>query len=169
MSSIVKVGFTSSSGVLPRLIKWATKSKVNHTFLYISDSFLGIDMVLQATIGGFNLLTYSKYAKSNHVVKIVDLAHPVDVGLKEASLWLGERYDYGGLFGSAFVLLGRWFKRKWSNPWDNSDAMFCSEAIVRVLQASNYPGSQGLDPSAVTPQDLLVFLTLRETPEKSGS
>jgi hypothetical protein len=169
MSSVVKVGFTSGSMVLSYIIKWATRSKVSHTFLYISDSFLGIDMVLQATMGGFNLVTYKKFAKSHTIVKLVDLHHPVDEGLKQASLWLGERYDYTGLFGSAFVLMGRWLKRKWSNPWDNSDAMFCSEAIVRVLQASNYPGSEKLDPSAVTPQDLLVFLSSQDQVEKTGT
>ena len=156
---IVKVGFSSGNRMLSYLIKWATKSKTSHTFLYLSDSFLGTDMVLQATIGGFNLVTYQKFAKSHNIIKLIDLQYPIDEGLKQASLWLGERYDYTGLFGSAFVLIGRWFKRKWTNPWNDSNAMFCSEAIVRVLQASNYLGSEKLDPSSVTPQDLLVFLS----------
>ena len=36
--------------------------------------------------------------------------------------------------------------------------MFCSEAIVRTLQAANYPGASALDPASTTPEALLEFM-----------
>jgi len=158
MSSTVKVGFSTSRRLVSRLIRWATRSKISHTWLVVSDSFLGIDMVLQATMGGFQLVTYAAFEKEHKIIAVLDLKYPVDSGVKQSAQWLGFRYDYTGLFGSAFVVFGRWFRRKWRNPLNDAQALFCSEAVVRVLQASGYPGSEALDPSAVTPQDLFDFL-----------
>jgi len=156
---VVKVGFSTSKRLLSRLIRFLTKGKASHTWLYIEDSFLGVDMVLQADTGGFHLGTFAAFERKHHIVQVIRLEHSVEKGLVAATQWLGASYDYTGLFGSAAVLIGRWLKRKWKNPLNSSKAMFCSEAVVRILQLSDYPGSELLDPSATTPQDLLVFLT----------
>jgi len=154
----VKVGFSTSRKLLSRLIRLVTKSKASHTWLLVTDSFLGVDMVLQATMGGFQMVSFDAFQKKHKIITIVDLAHPMDMGVKEAAQWLGFRYDYLGLLGELFVEFGRWFKRKLKNPLNDPKAMFCSEAVVRVLQASSYPGSETLDASATSPQDLLDFL-----------
>lgn len=70
---------------------------------------------------------------------------------------LGEVYDYKGLFGMAWVELGRWLKKKWVNPWQSSDAMFCSELVAQVLKDSNYPGAEQFDPGSTDPEQLLRF------------
>lgn len=162
MSTTVKVGFSTSRRLASRIIRWATRSKVSHAWLLIEDSYFGVDMVLQATMGGFHLEAYEVFKKAHDIVAVVDINHPMDKGLKQAAFWLGYRYDYLGLFGAGFVVVGGWFKRKWKNPLDSSHSMFCSEAVVRVLQASEYPGFEGMEePGAVNPQRLLEFLVPR--------
>jgi len=157
---MIRVGFsTHTKSILSRIIRWFTKSKASHAWLLITDSFFGVEMVMEATETGFRLIPFENFkAEGNDIIAIIDPAYPLDVGVHQAVRWLGEGYDFAGLFGSAFVMLGRWFKRKWRNPWDRPHSMFCSEAVVRILQASQYPGSEKFDPAATTPQDLLDFL-----------
>lgn len=157
---MIRVGFsTQKKNVFSRLIRRLTKSQVSHAWLLIDEAFLGLSMVMQATEGGWQLTDYRVFQSKNDVVCLIGPAVPLDSGVREAALWLGEHYDYTGLFGSIFVLLGRWLKRKWRNPLNVAHAMFCSEAVVYVLQSCEYPGSKELDPSATTPQDLLEFLS----------
>jgi hypothetical protein len=158
MPEHVLIGFSSSKKLLSRVIRWFTNSKTSHTFIVIKDSFLGQDMVLQATLGGFQLMTYTAFKKDSKVIFLFEPLFPVDVGLKNACQWLGQHYDYTGLFGSVFVLCGRWLKLKWSNPLDDSDAMFCSEAVVKVLQSNPLSGTGKFIVSSTTPQDLLSFM-----------
>lgn len=158
---MICVGFSTHSGnVVSRLIRWMTGSKASHTWLLVDDALFGTEMVMEATEVGFRFITYSRFkAEGNDIVTVVTPAFPLKPGMRQAAMWLGERYDFGGLLGSAVVLLGRWLRRKWKNPLGSSKAMFCSEAVVRVMQAAGYPGSAALDPESITPQDLLDFLT----------
>jgi hypothetical protein len=157
---MIRVGFsTHTNNIMSRVIRWFTHSKVSHVWLLVEDTFFGVDMVMEATETGFRLIPYANFvAEGNTIVAVLEPAYPLDTGVQTAVHWLGERYDFAGLFGSAFVMLGRWLKRKWRNPLDAPKSMFCSEAVTRVLQASAYPGAEALDSSATTPQDLLVFL-----------
>jgi len=64
-----------------------------------------------------------------------------------------------GLFGIFLTLVARWFKRKkWKNPFTSANALFCSEAVVRVMKAAAYPGAGRLGDETTTPQELLDFL-----------
>lgn len=159
---MIGVGFsTHTANPISRLIRWFTGSKVSHCWLLLEDSFFGVDvlMVMEATETGFRLIPYENFkAQGNDVVAVIVPDHSLDAGIKHAVRWLGAGYDFAGLFGSAFVMLGRWFKRRWRNPLDSPRSMFCSEAVTLVLQAAAYPGADKLDPSATTPQDLLHFL-----------
>lgn len=157
---MIKVGFsTCKRNVLSRIIRWFTRSQASHAWLLVEGSFLGMDMVMEATEGGFRLTSYETFRKGHDIVKIVEPSFPLDEGARKAAAWLGESYDYLGLVGSAVVILGRWLRRKWRNPLDAPRSMFCSEAVVFVLQADGYPGADKLDPSATSPQDLLDFFS----------
>jgi hypothetical protein len=114
-------------------------------------------MVMEATEGGFRIVPLDKFSQQNFVVAVFTPKYSIEMGLKASVDWLGEHFDYAGLVGMAFVSLGRWLRRKWNNPWASSKAMFCSEAVVRVLQASNYPGAEGMLPTNTSPEDLLEF------------
>ena len=154
----VKVGFSTSNSLVSRIIRWATGSKVSHTWLLLEDMVDGVSMVMQATGQGFQLITYERFLKGSTVVDVIDPKQPIDVGVKDALQWLGEPYDTVGLVGMAWVELGRLFKRNWRNWLHSSSAMWCSESCIYVMQAAKYPGADKLVPSQVSPEDLLEFM-----------
>jgi hypothetical protein len=156
---MIKIGFsTSPKNIISKVIRWFTKSKASHTWVLFEDTFFGMEMVMESTDTGFRVVPFANFkAEGNEIVALVVPTAPLDDGVKAAASWLGESYDFGGLFGSAFVLLGRWLRRKWANPWASCKSMFCSEAVARILQAAKYPGSSVFVPEATTPQDLLDF------------
>jgi hypothetical protein len=151
-----RVGFsTSKTSWVSKIIRWFTAGRTSHTFLVYHDSDWGREMVMEATQGGYRIVPFEHY--KNSLVAIFTPKHSIDVGLAKSVDWLGENYDYKGLFGMAWVELGRWLKRKWRNPWQSSTSMFCSEAVVRVLQGSSYPGAEQFDPGSTDPETLLRF------------
>jgi hypothetical protein len=157
------VGFSTSNALVSRLIRYFTKAKVSHTFLVIRSPMLEEDLVIEAGWGGFQATTLRRFKKKNEIVALLKPIVPLDKGLRDSLAWLGESYDFGGLFGMAFVLLGRWLRRKYANPLHDSRALFCSEANTLVLQASGYPGADGLAPTETSPEDLFLFMKGAET------
>lgn len=164
MATATRIGFsTSKTSWVSKIIRWFTDGKTSHTFLVYYDEDFKRDMVLEATQGGFRIVPFSHYEKS--LVAIFTPKYSVDEGLQKAVDWLGENYDYEGLLGMAWVELGRWLGRKWHNPLHSAHAMFCSEAVVRIMQGANYPGSEVFDPASTDPEMLLKFFQQeQETP-----
>lgn len=156
---MIRVGFsTQKKNPISKIIRKLTGSTVSHAWLVFDDPVFEREMVIEATETGVVMTPFDVFSVRNDVVEILTPRISLHSGLKTAGQWLGESYDFTGLFGTAIVLLGRWFKRRWKNPFNNAKAMFCSEFVVRVLQESGYPGSECLDPSATTPQDLREFM-----------
>lgn len=158
---MLKIGFSTTNGLISRAIRWVTRSRVSHTFVVYYDETLGREMVLHADLKGVETIPMSRFQESNTVVYICEpeltpyqRAH----ALLYLSKWLGSQYDFAGLFGNLWVLFGRWLKLKIRNPWGSSKAVFCSEAIVRALQEVNYPAVADLDPEATNPDDLYEAL-----------
>lgn len=150
----VRIGFSTTNFLLSRLIRKVTGATISHCWFLVD--VCGKDFVLQADFGGITLTPLSRWDKKWKNVQIITPLHAINIS--KAWNMLGERYDYGGLLGCAWVYLGRIFKKKWNNPLDSGHAMWCSEFILSTLQASNYPGAQDLDLEAVSPEDLKKFL-----------
>ena len=147
-------GFNPISSLVRRLCK----SEVSHAVFVYADADWGVDMVMEAADSGFRIMPLERFEETNTIVAMVEPKQSIEVGLKFVALeYLGTAYDFGGLIGGALVMLGRWLKRKWNNPLENSKALFCSEAVVVALQKSAYPGADALDAKTTTPQDLLTF------------
>lgn len=155
--SKVAFGFSTPSKFNP--VSWVvrklTGSQASHTwFLYFDEDFK-MWMVMEAHELGFRLLPFKRFRDANKVVAIYSTRTSVDDGLRWAASWLGTAYDFKGLLGMFWVILGRVFSRKWKNPMQNTHAMFCSEMAVTVLQSSGVDWSKQLDPTEATPQDVL--------------
>lgn len=151
------IGFSTPNWFNPIswLVRKITKSRASHTwFLYYDEDFQ-MFMVMEAHELGFRLLPYDRFMRENVIVSLWSTSEDLKDGLRWASRWLGSTYDFGGLFGMAKVLIGRILKRKWKNPTQSSNAMFCSEMAVTVLKRSQVKWVQELEPSEVSPQDLL--------------
>lgn len=150
-----KLGFSTSNSIISRLIRWFTKASVSHTFLTVE--FDGKEWVLEAASTGYRIMPLSRFVNENSLVMIIEPKVSLDAAVTQAEDWLGEGYDWGGLLGFTWVLLGRLLKRKWANPLNSSKALFCSEANTKIIQLAGWPGSEALVPSATSPNDLLMF------------
>jgi hypothetical protein len=158
---MVQVGFSYKSGnPLSWLIRKVTGSTCSHAWLLITDPYFGEPVVLQASLEGFTLDSYARFCTKNTVVAVVNPVIPLDAALHTAWPALGTPYDYLGLFGMSWVMLGRALRRNWKNPLSSSSEMFCSEAVVeQVLAPAGYPGVASLGlPQDINPQALLSFL-----------
>lgn len=161
-----RIGFSTPEKFNPVswLVRKITGSTASHAFFIYYDQDWDVDMVMEAHEVGFRILPLDHFEKKNKLVVTFTPKTSIDEGLKFVALeYLGTMYDYGGLFGGIFTMLGKWLKRKWHNPLQNSHSVFCSEAVVIALQKSKYTGSETLVAQDTTPQDLLEFLTIKGT------
>jgi hypothetical protein len=158
---MVFIGFSTPRAWNPlsALIRAMTGSRVSHTFLLVEDPLFELRLVLEAHSTGFRLVSFTRFVKENKVIALVAPSHPLQRGLPTAGGWLGDEFDVLGLFGIFLTLLMRYVRqRPWKNPFPTPSALFCSEAVIRTLKASEYPGSETLDDEATTPAELLAFL-----------
>ena len=156
----VQIGFsTRKYNPLAALIRLMTKSKVSHTWLLYMDKTFGIQMVLEATVEGVRISPYDKFNKKNQIIAIIDPRYSIEKGLISIKERLGDKYNFMGLFGMFFVIVGRWFKRKVKNPLHDPNALYCSELVTEVLQNSDYPGSEQLGIETTSPKQLYDFLS----------
>jgi hypothetical protein len=165
----VRCGFSTSSWWVSRVIRFFTRATVSHAFLLIEGVPGMPPLVCEAEWCGWKLSTEAALTRgTTHIVKVVE----PKISLTEAFLgslaWLDEQYDYVGLLGMAWVSVGRWLGKKWRNPLRSSSSMFCSEAVVYVLQRAGYPGAGALDPQSISPEDLLQFLEATGSSEVVG-
>lgn len=158
---MIKIGFsTRKKNILSMLIRWLTNSRVSHSFLIIDDETLGGQFVFEATDPFITIIPLNKFKSENDLVAVYAPIISLDNVLKEASNMLGESYSYTGLFGMIFVILGRWLKRKWNNPFSSSSSLFCSEFIILILQMAKYPFSEKILPQNTEPDDILKILEI---------
>lgn len=158
---MVYVGFSTPRrwNPLSALIRAMMKSRASHAWLLVEDPLFELRLVLEAHSTGFRLVSLANFVRDNKVVAIVEPAHPIEPGLPEAGGWLGDQFDVLGLFGIFLTMVAGWFRRRaWKNPFTSSRALFCSEAVVRVMKAAHYPGAERLGDETTTPAELLEFL-----------
>jgi hypothetical protein len=157
---MVFVGFSTPRrwNPLSALIRAMTRSRTSHAWLLVEDPAFELRLVLEAHTTGFRLISFTRFVKDNVVVALVEPSHPVAPGLPAAGAWLGESFDVLGLVGIFLTLVGRWFRqRPWRNPFPSARSLFCSEAVIRTLQAAAYPGAADLHAEETTPGELLAF------------
>jgi hypothetical protein len=157
---MVYVGFSTPRrwNPLSALIRAMMRSKTSHAWLLVEDPLFGLRLVLEAHSTGFRLISFANFVRDNKVVAIVAPAHPLEHGMPEAGGWLGDEFDVLGLFGIFLTMVAKWFARRaWRNPFTSTRALFCSEAVVRVMKAAHYPGAGRLGDETTTPAELLAF------------
>ena len=155
----VQVGFSTSEWWVSRVIRWFTKAKVSHAFLY--SPFAELGDVAEAAWCGYRISTLTKLTSGT--TRVVTMKTPVvPLKMEIAKQWLDTPYAYAALFGEAWVCIGRLFRKMWKNPFPDPHHMFCSEAIVLLMQQSGYPGADKLDAVSTSPDDLLRFMEEQE-------
>jgi hypothetical protein len=157
----VLVGFSTPRAWNPlsALIRRMTHSRTSHAWMLVHDPIFERPLVLEAHSTGFRLVSLARFEKDNRIVALVEPAHAIAPGLPAAAAWLGEKFDLIGLFGIFLALVRRWFLHgPLRNPFPTSRALFCSEAVIRTMQAAGYEGARKLEPEGTTPAELLELL-----------
>jgi hypothetical protein len=157
-----RVGFSTTTHWLSRLIRWFTGGAVSHAWILYWDEDFNCDCVLEFTEGGCRIKTFAGFKSQNQIVKVWTPQCSIRLGFVKVREWLEAGYDYAGLLGMIWVMIGRWLHRKWRNPWGSAQKAFCSEGVVRVLIWAGYPGAERFDPETTTPADLLDFAQREE-------
>ena len=145
---------------LSPLLRRIMGTPYSHIWLLLDDALFDVDMVLGTETHGFQLIPYERFLRQNNVVMVYDPdpSYRLDIGLRAVAPLIGEPYDKVGLIGMAWVMLGRWLKRKVHNPFASSKALFCSESVAMVLVRSDVPEAAMLIPERVTPADVVSVL-----------
>ena len=147
----VHIGFSTTGGLLSRIIRRITGAPVSHSFIAYRCASYGDDMVLEASGQGFRLMAWKRFDKENKLVAMYRLrvAEPVQrAALARMAERLGDAYDTLSLVG---FMLRKWFRLK-RTPFDSRDKLVCSEAVALFLKWS---GVSITDVGVVTPRDLL--------------
>lgn len=156
------VGFSKGKAYpgrwLSDLICWATGSIASHTFIIYWNEPFRCYMVCEASEIGIRDIPYDKFSQINEVVAVYRPKQDITSGLAKAHDRMADSYYYLGLFGMAFVAIGRWLKKKWDNPFRNTKSLFCSEWDAIVLMAASYPNVDHWDPINIEPVDVLNLL-----------
>lgn len=147
--------FLTTRGVLSRLIRWATNSAASHVAIGVD--LAGVPLLLQADIGGVQTTLRERFIQRGHVVVAeYECATLPPIALAGAVSCIGEHYDYVGLLGYAFVMLGRHFGRKVRNPLASSKATVCSEFVLSLdPRGEHVPDWATLAADRTSPEDLL--------------
>lgn len=154
---MISIGFSTTRSLVSGVVRWFTKSTVSHSF--ITFDWLDQKWVIEAEANGVQIVPMSNFlARKNIIVKTFDMPNLTMNHLKLVLDNAGEAYDYTGLFGAIFTIIGSWFKMKWHNPWNNAKEAFCSELIAQWLKDLDIPAADSLIPSDMTPMALLTFL-----------
>lgn len=136
--------FFRGRGIVPRIIALATRSSVSH--VGIGARFFGLPVVIHATVGGVQVTPRARMPEPTREFLVpIERMGRLSLALRE----LGTKYDYVGLLGFAFVLLGRWARLKVQNPLASPRAVVCSELVSYVALDDIEAADE------TTPEDLL--------------
>jgi len=148
----VAIGFSTSNGIVSRVIRWFTKSKVSHAWVSFDSKTLGLRLIMHATGGGYRLNHWEKWAAKNKVVAQFVSREDFTDGVRLMARQLGKKYD---LWSALFLGFKRWVGKLFRNPVRNKDRLHCSEAITLLLQTHGYAAN--IDPESSTPGDLYQY------------
>ena len=119
--------------LISKLIRWATKSKFNHTALFIE--IWGQPYIIDAQENGVNVKTFEQWVKE-YDYKYIVTRPPFEIDTKELSLKAMSKvgttaYDFEGLLIKQPVELitGKWKKKKGTRE---QNKMYCSEYVAWV-------------------------------------
>lgn len=146
----IHVGFSTTGGLLSRIIRRITGAPVSHCFIAYRCATFADDMVLEASGQGFRIMAWRRFDKENKLVAMyrLRLAEPVQrASLARMAERLGDAYDTISLFG---FMVRKWFRLR-RTPFDSREKLVCSEAVGLFLKWSGVPVG---DVGVVTPRDL---------------
>jgi cell wall-associated NlpC family hydrolase len=145
-------------GFVPWLIRLATRSLLNHAFVFVSDG-----LIIEAERQGAVHSRASKYGSSAIVTNFPLTTEQAARVATEANKVLGTPYGFLDIAVLGLLSLGlRW---KWlQNSAQQSGTLICSQLVDRVYRnAGIHLYDDGRPDGEVTPGDLLLLLAAQST------
>lgn len=154
----IRMGFSTSKGIISWLIRKVTRSKVSHAWVTFRDETLNKTVVMHATRMGFHLEPWVMFVKHNDIKAQFTCTLDLLPGAQYMADWLGTKYDFKSIVGFVWIWIASWFKRKVKNPVRDTSKMVCSEAMTILIQKACVTRSEKLDPESTTPEQLWDFI-----------
>ena len=149
MNKII-VGFSHSTNIFSRLIMWATKSKISHTYIILPNS-----IVYQASGLKVNEVSYEYFLTYETVIKEIEIELTDEQFAKGEQFRiksLGKPYSIREILGFSWILFMKSLGKKVTNPFKDGD-----KAYVCVKLVADYIDVNDLDEN-LTPDDLYQLL-----------
>lgn len=146
---MITIGFFSNNTLMPKIIRWFTKSPVNHCAIGIIKD--GKPCWLQAANAGVQIVDRGWLSGLYAEFQIIpQIENEVELAEKK----IGEAYGYLTLIGFAIMIIAKWFGVGINNPFYEKAAPVCSEFIIEADIQHLISEFDGLDPANISPADL---------------
>ena len=156
MTPVITLIFSTASGILSWLIRRFQGKNAKASHCAIGTEMHGIPVVIEDTVGGVRIYPRDRWIKEHRLVEEYAFLPPnMEDGVRHTIEHVGDKYNYAGLFGYLWVMLGRWLRHKWHNPFASTRKDVCSGFILemdpdRIL----VPEWKSLIASETIPEDL---------------
>ncbi len=151
------VGFTADGSLLSRLVRWWTRSRWSHVFVYVGE-VNGTPVILEANNGKVDIVRLDKYTTGDHVVEVYqpNEGRPalIQRGVYETMRQIEKPYGFAQALGlipviAARRLLGLKIKNL------SRRGIICSELALRYLRCADPDGPWAdMDADASDPEDV---------------
>ena len=163
MNPRVLVCLSASSAWYGKLIRWATNSKVNHSFIEHEDPFWGGWRATEINESGPHDVAISKLTRIDY---IEHWACNVDLvpSLRKMSRFVGSsRYDWGGLlWGLVRSIWAKLTRREVRMALKSNSSWFCSEFVATVFKDAGLKDTASWIPGNISPGELRTFMLLSD-------
>lgn len=148
----VSIGFSTTTKIRSRIIRWFTRSKVSHAWVAFYDDCLDTRVVLQAETWGYELRPWNRWKKENILIAEYLPLKDADGGIPKLATHLGSAYDWKAVFLTGLAnLVKRWWRKKTHDP----RRLMCSESVLLFLSYCNFSTGCNLDPELTSPSTLM--------------
>lgn len=161
----INVCFSTTDGLLSRIIRGFTRSQVSHALITFRDSTLQRVLVMEASGRGYVMVPWRRWRKRNELVCRFRISEAHVSGpaqqraLAELSDALGDEFDTSGLVGFWFLSARKRLRLRPFNLFADSRKLFCSEAVARFLGSAGVAGFD--EPDTWSPAALMAELRRR--------
>ena len=143
------------------LIRLVTWSSVSHAYIRFYEEDYDRWLIYQASGLKVNFIGKMMFDGAEIVYKeftvpVSDLTKKVAV--QNAIDRCGDPYSVLQVIGYGAVLIARLFRKKIHNPFYSGSSFVCSELVAEILREIAGEEAEDIDPSTMTPRDILEFM-----------
>lgn len=162
LNNRVVICFAASDHIGSKVLRWVFQSPVSHAFIMYHSHEWDCWEAIQVNQHRVHKVFARKIIKERMYsdVKIFEAKYNLWAGLVSKRYFIGRAYDWKGVFvGLLKGLLQRFLKIRIKELVHSGDALFCSEYVAEVIQAT--PGERKLDLLATHSSEMAPLMLLQ--------